>query len=171
MTPVMWAALWRYNLIAEQLNELGASYRAKPFDTWPLRSVQSYLKQVPPLFVKDGSELAVEHLLDEAARYLRYAEQDIVVERRKRANPEVYCELHARILAVINTPVPGIPEARGVPYLGKTKEIEAAIEALEGADFAKARHWCEEAERTLPEAIRAREEEWREQWSSWSSGT
>jgi hypothetical protein len=63
-------------------------------------------------------------------------------------------------MAVIDTPV-SIPENCGFPFLGKTEQIERAIEALEGGYFAEARRWVEEAERTLPEALRAREESFR----------
>jgi hypothetical protein len=102
---------------------------------------------------RDDGALA-DHLLDEAERHLGYAEHTVIVEQRKRADPASYQELRARIRALVSTPVLGI--VGGIPYLGKTKEIEAAIEALEDeADFAAARRWCEVAERTLPEAIRA----------------
>jgi hypothetical protein len=164
MTPEEWQLRWRFSLVAEHMNELSCRYHTllrETRSTASLRSVAEWLNQAQPLLMKHGSEPAVDRLLGEAARYLRNAECNILAEKRKRADPEIFQELRSRIMAVIDTPV-SIPENCGFPFLGKTKQIEAAIEALEDSDFAEARRWVEEAERALPEAIRAREESFRE---------
>jgi hypothetical protein len=161
MTPQAWQALWRFNLLAAEQNELHGIFRAvfrEPASTAFLRTASQYLEQARPLLGRDGSVLAVERLLDEAKRYLRYVEFQITAENKKRADPATYQALRSRLLAVFQTPVPDIG---GWGILGEFDEWEKARDLLEDGEFAEASRWCEIAECKLPEAIRERQENWR----------
>jgi hypothetical protein len=159
MTPQAWQALWRFNLLGAELNELSGIFAAfrETLSAAFLRTAGQYLEQARPLLGRDGSVLAVERLLDEAKRYLRYAEFQITAENKKRAAPETYQALRSRLMVLFQTPVPNIG---GFGVLGEFDEWEKARDALEDGEFAEAQRWCELAELKLPEAIRVRQENW-----------
>jgi hypothetical protein len=161
VTPQAWQARWRYSLLAEQANELvgisQAAFRDTP-EAAPmyLHTVARYLGEARSL-LDNYATAAVERLLDEAERYLRYAESSIIAKRKKLADPATYEALRSRLHAIFETPVPGIG---GWGLLGEFDEWEKARDALEDGEFAEASRWCERAERRLPEAIRERQEAW-----------
>jgi hypothetical protein len=162
MTLQAWQALWRFNLLVAELNELAdvsrSAFRDAPeFTPMSLRTVGRYLEEARPLLERDGSVLAVERLLDEAKRYLSYAEFQIIAKNKKRADPVTYEALRSRLQTIFDTPVPDIG---GWGILGEFDEWEKAREALEDGEFAEASRWCELAERKLPEAVRVRQENW-----------
>lgn len=160
MTPQGWQARWRFCLLGERRNELLGIFRAvfrEELSTSLLYWVHKYLEQARPLLERDDSALAVNRLLDEAERYLRYVEFQVIANNKKRADPATYQALRSRLLALFQTPVSGIG-AFGI--LGEFDEWEKARDALEDGEFAEARRWCELAERKLPDAIRVRQEHW-----------
>jgi hypothetical protein len=160
MTPQTWQARSRFCLLGERHNELIGIFRAVNREELPtslLRWVHEYLEQARPLIERDDSALAVNRLMDEAERYLRYVEFQVIADNKKRADPATYEALRSRLLALFQTPVPGIG---GFGILGEFDEWEKAREALEGGEFGEARRWCELAERKLPEAIQTRQEHW-----------
>jgi hypothetical protein len=165
MTPQAWQARWRFNLLAAQANELVSISQAAFRDTpeaapMYLHTVTHYLEEARSLLDRYATS-AVERVLGEAERYLRYAEFSIIAKRKKLADPARYQALTARLQALFETPVDGIGEWG---FLGTFHELEKARDAREDGEFAEADRWCERAERRLPEAIRERQEAWHERY-------
>jgi hypothetical protein len=157
---------WRLNLLAAALNDLRSAFRVCAAEPTAFLGIASrHLEQARPLLEHDGgSVLAADCLLDETERYLRYAEFRLIAENKKRADPATYQALRSRLLALFQTPVPGIG---GFAILGEFDEWERARDALEDdGNFAEARRWCELAERKLPEATRTRQEAWHAAYGS-----
>src|SRR4029077_157514 len=166
MTPQAWRASWRYCLLAAQANELIGISQAAFRDTpevapMSLRTAGQYLAEAQPLLEHDAAVLTVERLLNDAERYLRYAEFSIIASRKKLADPARYQALQLRLQALFETPVSGIGEWS---FLGSFHELEKARDALDDGEFVEADRWCERAERRLPEAIRERQEAWHERY-------
>ena len=84
-----------------------ATYR-ESVPTSFLRTAWQYLEQARPLIEHDGSALAVDRLLNDAERYLHYAEFTVIADNKKRADPATYTALRARLQALFETPVPDI---------------------------------------------------------------
>ena len=122
-----------------------------------LRTAYEYLEQARPLLERDNSTRTANCLMDDAERYLRYAEFRVIADNKKRADPATYEALRSRLQTIYQTPVPGMYEG-GI--VGEFDELDRARDALEDGEFAEAQRWCEVAERKLPEAIRARQREW-----------
>jgi hypothetical protein len=160
MTPQGRQAGGRFNVLAAWHTELRdifhATYRESGSRPLYLHHAAEYLERARPLLESDDVP-AIDRLLNDAERYIRYAEFAVVAERKKRADPATYTALQERLRALWATPVPGIG---GFGILGEFDEWEKARDALEDGEFAEASRWCELAERKLPEAIRVRQEDW-----------
>ncbi|MBV8108202.1 MAG: hypothetical protein JOZ35_11610 [Hyphomicrobiales bacterium] len=133
---------WRYNLLAERINELGAIWSAACRADPEFRSTWRVCEKLQ----QAGSFLTSWHL-GMATQCCEEAERLFLTERRwlqERRSPP-FNRLEARLHHAFGTPIVWHNGAEG--HVGMTDELKAAWDALEDFEYERAERLAVRAER------------------------